>query len=182
MKIAKTKKSLKRPTLLLAILITILLITGGVFAYMKISQKSNDTPGTTNQQQPDQKPIEEDSIETADTPDSQKPAGPEGNPDHTPDDKPQENLSTQLHIPSHQAQDDTITVHVALDEVWSDGECVMSLKGPTAKTVRTDVFPQARISGCVLKANSLPAGHYEVQVWAERNGQKTDIEALKINL
>ena len=73
-------------------------------------------------------------------------------------------------------------MNVAIDEVWSSGECVMEVSGPTSRTSKSDVFPQAQISGCQLEATDLQKGTYTVSVYATRDGKRTNTETLRINV
>lgn len=102
--------------------------------------------------------------------------------DNMPDQDQADQLSAQIHVPNYQAADGTITVNISINEVWSDGQCVVRVEGPKNDTASMDVFPAAQNSGCGPRVSGLPAGTYTVTAWAERNNARTNTVTLNVTL
>ena len=91
--------------------------------------------------------------------------------------------SATINIPSYQASDGRILVNVAISEPWgTEALCTLEIDGPRSQTVTENVFPQAQTSGCPLEVSGLPAGSYQLTIYAENRNTRTNTQTLNVNL
>lgn len=186
MEIQKEKPIYKQPLFLASIAILILLGIGVSYAYFATDIFKDKTPDTPISQQPDDtndtnNPPADPQDEDKDTPpDTSTPNQPE---ETNPPETPPNETSARIHIPNHQALDGVITVNVAISEPWSgQARCVTEIRGPVSRTIRSDVFPQAQIAGCQVRATGLTPGEYKLSIHAENGSLRTNTETITVNL
>lgn len=181
------KRSSRKKKIIITSIIVALLIGGGVFAYTQSPLYAPDEEDTTSEDREDENGNTEENGEgTVDTngttTDDTHLADPTDNLDRDPSENTPTESSARISIPNYQASGDTISVSVAISEVWGDGQCTLRVEGPRAASATDTVFPQAQISGCQPTISGLPGGTYRATVYAERNGQRTNTDTLTINL
>lgn len=178
----------RKKKILIVSLIAVLLTVGGVFAYM---QSPLYTPAVQTDEErggvDDENGINDNENQDAQNEDGHLP-DPTDNADREPsEEQPSqpsnpERSSAQIHIPNYQAENGVITVNMIISEVWGSGRCVVRVEGPRSETASMDVFPQAQNSGCGPSVANLPSGNYTVSAYAERDGRRTNVETLNVNL